>query len=75
MADLETPEPIPTVLEAARALCERMEEIRDSEAFKSVFVMAHIHGMPYNGPEFGVELTNLRRALDAEALMETSNGH
>lgn len=55
---------------AARALVAKLDEV--GAATLGVYVLAKVHGMEYDGPNYGVELEALRAALDATELREDS---
>lgn len=50
--------------EALTDLIANVDTVCESSAFKSVFTVAAIHGLNYNGPQF--ELTKARAALSPE---------
>ena len=51
--------------DAAKALVDKLDLC--IPAINGQFVIAHIHGMDYKGPTFGVELEVLRAVLAAES--------
>lgn len=61
-----------SVVEAAQALVAKLDEV--NAATLGVFVLAKVHGMEYNGPNYGAELESLRNALaGASPLEETTD--
>jgi len=59
---LETSKPL---IEAATALLAKLDEIeRDTSG---IFVMAHVHGMPYKGPNWAEEYKAMRTTLERAA--------
>lgn len=57
---MTTPDPL---RDAAEAVLAKLEAA--VPAIDSLCVLASVHGTPYSGPTFGVELTALRAALPA----------
>lgn len=51
------------LLEAAKALVLKLDQINDDPAFVGVFQMASIHGAPYSGPSWVAELDALRTTI------------
>jgi len=58
--------------EASTNLADKLDAIIASSEYRSVFTLAMIHGAPYDGPTFELELKELRAAL--AAIKETTNG-
>jgi len=51
------------LVEAAKDLLNKMDLIEADEGFKSVWSLAMIHGQPYTGPTYEMELQELRDSL------------
>jgi hypothetical protein len=49
------------VVQAADKLSKKMERVQRSREYMAVWILAHNHGMPYTGEQWGDELD----ALDA----------
>jgi hypothetical protein len=52
---------------AAKALVDKLDEVHASPAMQSVWVMNHIHGGRYDGPNYAEELKALRAALESDS--------
>ena len=52
------------VIEALRALVDRLEEIHAHPAFKGVWTLYHVHGGVYDGPTWVEELKRAKKALE-----------
>lgn len=48
---------------ALRALVERLDVVHADPTYQTVWVLAQIHGAPYEGPKYDVELSAARAAL------------
>ena len=51
------------VVEAAKALIEKLEVIHENAAYQSVWTFYTIHGMKYDGPTYEREFESLKTAL------------
>lgn len=49
--------------EALEALVKKLDEVDASASLKSVFLLAHIHGLDYTGPKYDQEVIAARAAL------------
>jgi hypothetical protein len=49
---------------AAQALADKLQEIEEHPSFQSVWTIAAVHGCPYTGPNYSIELKALRSELD-----------
>lgn len=58
--------------EAAQKLVEKLGIV--DEASSGVFVLAKVHGMEYDGPNYGEELTKLREVLAAHSTQGENHG-
>lgn len=50
-----------------RTLVDAVDRVVKSEAYQSPFVIAAVHGMPYSGPDFKIELDAARKWLQPDA--------
>jgi len=48
---------------SARKLCKKLNEINESEEYKSVWEYLSVHGIKYDGPVYAKELKNLESVL------------
>jgi len=54
------------LLAAARAMCEKMDEVNSHPLYLAVWTCAWNHGIDYsNGPSYKSELTRLKNAVKA----------
>jgi len=54
-----------SIVEAARALLEKLDAIEAHGGALNAFNIAAIHGCPYTGPQYGEDMEALRTAIDA----------
>ena len=57
---------IQTLEDALRGLVEQTERLGESSEFRSVFLLAKVHGMEYAGPTVEAELAEAQRVLARE---------
>jgi hypothetical protein len=50
----------------AKLLCNKLSLIDKHPAYLSVFQIYQSHGFLYNGPNYNIELENLKRILEEE---------
>jgi len=56
-----------TLLMAAHALVNKLEEVAGNEQYSAMWTLAQVHGMDYTGPCYFQDLANLKYVLkDAE---------
>ena len=53
-----------TLRDAAQALVVRLEEIAADKQYESVWVLYHVHGGRYTGPNYTAELAALKEVLE-----------
>ena len=63
MFDTEVPDHESAVLAAASALVAKLDAFIDDPSYRSMFVIAAIHGVQYTGPNFSDELKALKNVL------------
>lgn len=51
------------LVQKAKALIDKIDEIHENDSYKSVWTVAQIHHHPYTGPNYKDELKLLRAAL------------
>jgi hypothetical protein len=51
------------VIDKAKVLVAKLDEIHDSPEFNSLFLLAKVHNQEYSGPTYNAELDELREAL------------
>ena len=51
------------LLQASKALIAKIDKITKSEEYKSVFTLAHVHGLPYEGEEWWNEYQELKSVI------------
>jgi hypothetical protein len=49
--------------DAAKALCDRIDEIEGSENYQGLFTLAFVHGLKYEGPDWSDAQKALRELL------------
>lgn len=60
--------------EALGSLVTKLDVVHRSPEFQGAMVMAHIHGVDYQGPNYATELDAARAALTPPASTEGRNG-
>jgi len=55
---------IDVLINAARQLTNKLDEITQSEEYQGVFTLAFAHGIKYTGPQYDKDLQALKDALD-----------
>lgn len=53
------------LVEALQGLVNRLDFVHESEEYKGIWTLAHVHGVRYNGPKYSTELETARAALTA----------
>ena len=53
------------VIQAARLLYDKLEVVQQSPEYRLVWASYHKHGGVYEGPDFNVEMSNLKSAIGA----------
>ncbi len=66
--DSQPPARVAALVAAAQALVSKLDEVHASPAMQAVWVLHHVHGGNYVGPQYGEELKALKTALSADAL-------
>jgi hypothetical protein len=51
------------VVNAAKALIDKIKEVEASDQYKSVWVLSYLHGAAYTGPNYGNEFEALEKVL------------
>lgn len=59
-----TPETARELVEAAKAMSMKIDEINAHPSFVGMFQMAKIHGTEYTGPDWVKEIQTLRAAIE-----------